>query len=176
MRLLVVLVVSCAACFPYDESNEYVPVTVRVWNGDGTALETPSAPRAPDPCDTPAPDISTCTPVATVRVRDLDADPRCYYDTKISNGEVGRVMQCPGGQMIVFERARFVGLASGGFVDACAATTYDFPQGDDCTWRTEQRISGPISGPLAFSYSESPVAGRACTLACRQHGSLDVLP
>ena len=97
-------------------------------------------------------------------------------DTKIRNGEIGRLMQCPGGHLVVFDRGMFVGLSSGEYVNACASSTYDFPQGDDCTWRTEQRIAGSTSGPLAYSYSESPVAGRDCTLSCRAHATLDVLP
>lgn len=179
MRFVAASIVLCAACFPYDEGSEYVRVTVPVYQGGaevsvsgGRAL---AGPAAPDPCDAPAPDIATCTPIASVRVRDVSAEPNCYYDTKIKNGEVGRLMQCPAGQLVVFDRGMFVGLSSGEYVNACASSTYDFPQGDDCTWRTEQRIAGSTNGPLAYSYSESPVAGRDCTLACRAHATLDVL-
>jgi len=176
-----------------------VPVRVRVYDGEGavsTIARTPSAdpslgiravPPSADPCDAARPDIAGCTPVASVRVRDLEREPNCYYDTKVTEGEVGRLMQCPGGQMIVFERATFAGPNANGFVNTCTTSTYDLPQGDACTWRTEQRIfgelrrpafggsaEGPTSGPLTFSYVESPVAGRDCTLACRQHAVLDV--
>jgi len=170
MRALAV--VFLAACCPWNEGSEYVPVTVAVYRAP--TLET-APPAPPGVCDRGAPDIATCTPVATVRVRGLALDPRCYYDNKVTNGEVGRVMQCPSGTMVVFERAAFVGGA-GGWVDACTASTYDFPQGDRCTWRTEQRIEGSLSGSLTYSYVESPVAGHDCTLACRATASLDVMP
>ncbi|HEY1959443.1 MAG TPA: hypothetical protein VGH28_27720 [Polyangiaceae bacterium] len=176
MRLLALAVVACAACCPYENAGyEWVPVRVRVYNGEAAVATVAQRSPSADPCDAPRPDIATCTPVATVRVRDLERDPRCYYDTKVTEGEIGRLMQCPSGQMIVFERASFVGPRAGGFVDACTTSTYDLPQGDSCTWRTEQRIQGSLSTGLTFSYVESPVAGRECTLACRQRGSLDVL-
>jgi hypothetical protein len=182
MRALAVVFV--AACCPWYEGSEYVPVRVAVYSGPAEATITGGPPAAPSPCDRATPDISTCTPVATVRVRGLSLDPRCFYDNKVSDGEIGRVMQCPGETMVVFEHARFVGEGlpgSGlrpdgvGFVDACAATTYDFPQGDNCTWRTEQRIEGPLSGPMTYSYTEAPVGGADCTLACRTTASLDVV-
>ena len=196
---------ACASCFPYDASSEFVPVTVRVYNGEAEAVAARARPSVADPCDATPPDVATCTPVATVRVRDLERDPNCYYDTKVTNGEVGRVMQCGARSIVVFETATFVGAPStpSGFVDACTSSTYDFPQGDECTWRTEQRIVGSLDGPLTFSYAESPIAwsaasgrdgawsaaarregavsvggdgaGRACTLACRQHAALDVV-
>ncbi len=190
MRLLgaVGFAVACAACFPYDASSEFVPVTVRVYNGEAETTVAARPRPSADPCDATPPDLATCTPVATVRVRDLEREPNCYYDTKVTNGEIGRVMQCGARAIVVFETATFVGAPStpSGFVDACASSTYDFAEGDDCTWRTEQRIVGSLQRPLAFSYAESPVSwsaaagreasGRACTLACRQHGTLDVMP
>lgn len=174
MRSFAAAVVLCAACCPWEGAGyEWVPVRVRVYNGEGAVSAIARAPSA-DPCDAPPPDIAGCTPVASVRVRDLEREPNCYYDTKVTEGEIGRLMQCPGGQMIVFERATFAGPSANGFVNACTTSTYDLPQGDACTWRTEQRVQGPASGPLTFSYVESPVAGRDCTLACRQHAVLDI--
>lgn len=173
MRTLAALVF-VAGCFPWANGDDYVPVTVAVYPG-GAEVAAPRPPPASGACDEPTPDISTCSPVATVRVRGLVLDPRCFYDNRVSDGEVGRVMQCPNEAMIVFERASFVGEASAGYVDACTTSAYDFPQGDDCTWRTEQRIEGPASGPLSYTYTEAPVAGRACTLACRTTATLDVV-
>jgi len=174
MRALAALVL-VAGCCPWADGNEYVPVTVAVYRG-GVETTVSQPPPTPGACDRSEPDISSCTPVATVRVRGLELDPRCYYDNKVTEGETGRVMQCGDSTMVVFDRASFVGEASNGYVDTCATSTYDFPQGDDCTWRTEQRIEGPPSGPLSYTYTEAPVAGRACTLACRTTATLDVLP
>jgi hypothetical protein len=191
MRTLAAAMVLCTSCFPWDESSEYVRVTVPVYEGPAHVTVTPRESVAPgarvypssaDPCDAPAPDIATCTPIGTVRLHDLDQDPRCYYDTKVTDGEIGGVLQCPNGRALaVFDHAIFAGEAQGGYLDVCQTTTYDFPQGDDCRWRTEQRIHGTLSGPMSFSYVESPVGwpadgdGRACTLACRAHATLDVV-
>lgn len=178
------LVLASTACFDagYDE---FVPVRVPVYTGPGTAVAVPGV-AAPshdvepsethqDPCDAPPPSITTCTAVAYVRMGPVTSDPNCYIDTKVHDGEVGRLMQCPSGTIVVFEDATFVGDSADGYVNVCKSTTYDFPQGDECTWRTEQRIQGSLSGDLTFSYVEGPVAGGSCTLACRAHSTLEVI-
>jgi hypothetical protein len=181
------LVLASAACFDagYDE---FVPVRVPVYTGPGAAVAVvgtaaPSRELAPtppsdvnaDPCDAPPPSIASCTAVAYVRVGPITSDPNCYLDTKVRAGEVGRLMQCPSGAIVVFEDATFVGDSADGYVNVCKSTTYDFPEGDDCTWRTEQRIQGSVAGALSFSYVEGPVAGGSCTLACRAHSSLEII-
>jgi len=124
----------------------------------------------------PAPDIASCVPVADVRVGDVLPGERCYLDTKVHASQTGRVMQCPAaGAMIVFDGALFVGVMTNGYVDVCKTSTYDLAGGDDCTWRTEQRIHGSLSGAMGYSYSESPVVGRACTLACRATATIETL-
>jgi hypothetical protein len=166
---------ACVACCP--EAAEYVPVTVPVCDrtSDLIELRQRDVVRSADPCDQPQPDIASCTPVATIRASDIMTQPSCYLDTRIKAGDVGRVMQCQNGAIVVFEKATFVGESANGYVNVCKTTKYDFPEGDDCTWRTEQRIVGSLEHPLTFSYNEAPVAGRACTLACRAHASLDVI-
>jgi hypothetical protein len=200
MRSVVVaraLFVSClgaaGACLPI-ERDEFVPVRVPVCHDPGSAFVVQPQPgvatavmgeappvatgAAADPCDVAPPPIATCTPVAYVRVGELPSRPECFLDTQVSSGEVGRVMKCPSSWMVVFAHAAFVGQGGDDYVDVCKSTTYDFPQGDDCTWRTEQRLQGslsPSSSGLSFSYNEAPVAGRDCTLACRIHADVDVL-
>ncbi len=179
----------CGACFPAAR-DEFVPVRVPVCteqpsfvvsgSASDTLALTPSAPGEADPCDVAASSISECSGVGHVRVGDILTQPHCYLDTKVRSGEVGRLMQCPSGMMIVFENATFVGHnGADGYVNVCKSTTYDFPAkrdgGDDCTWRTEQRITGSLSGALTFAYSEGPVAGEACSLACRARSTLEVI-
>ncbi len=85
-------------------------------------------------------------------------------------------MQCPDETaLVVFDRATFVGETVNGYVNVCKTSTYDFPQGDDCTWRTEQRISGTLDRGLSYAYAEAPVAGRACTLACRARADVSLV-
>ena len=190
MRITIgTLVFACAACFPLAR-DEFVPVTVPVCQQGSESIAIATAPPSPtfvgptatsssDPCDAPPPSIALCSGVAHVRVGEITTEPNCYLDTKVRAGEVGRVMQCPSGVVVVFENATFVGDVADGYVNACKSTTYDFPQarngGDDCTWRTEQRIEGSLSGALAFSYVEGPVAGRSCTLAWRARSTLEVI-
>jgi hypothetical protein len=174
--ILLASLCACAACFPMDET-ELVRVRVPVYTGPAEVNVLPQSQRAStDPCDRAAPDISTCTPVGYVRASVLERESNCYYDNKVSTGEVGRLMQCPSNAaLIVFDTATFVGESINGYVNVCKSTTYDFPQGDDCTWRTEQRISGALDHGLAYAYSEAPVAGRACTLACRARADVGLV-
>ena len=167
-------VLACVGCF---DAEEFAPVSVPVYDHCSTAELRSADVRATDPCGSPAPDISTCTPIATVRTSNILTQPSCYLDTTFHAGESGRVLQCAGGRaVVVFEKAIFSGDLAGGDRHSCKTTSYDFPQGDSCTWRTEQRISGSMqNGVLAFSYAESPVAGRDCTLACSARASLDLL-
>ncbi|HSQ62176.1 MAG TPA: hypothetical protein VLM85_03140 [Polyangiaceae bacterium] len=181
------LVLACGGCFD-AEHEEFIPVRVpvcseavaEVTTGGAAAPSTGDVTNGPsatpgDPCDTPPPTITTCTGVGYVRVGPIRTEPNCYLDVRIRAGEVGRLMLCPSGVMVVFEGATFVGDSADGYVNVCQSTTYDFPQGDDCTWRTEQRIQGSLSGPLSFSYVEGPVAGASCTLACRAHAPLEII-
>ena len=171
----------CASCFcDYSPRSEWVRVRVPVYRGPAVVSVAQGAPigaqiatGSSDPCDRVAPDISTCHPVAYVRAGALERDPRCYLDNKVKTGSVGRLMECPGSTaLVVFDGATFVGESNGSYINVCTSSTYDFPQGDDCTWRTEQRISGAIDQTLSYAYTESPVAGRACTLACRARSDL----
>jgi hypothetical protein len=170
------LLVVCGACC---EESDFVPVTVPVYSGAamGDVRYMTPAVRSTDPCDQPPAEIANCTPLATVRASGIATQPSCYLDTTFRAGDVGRVMSCPGSKaLVVFEKAVFSGDLVNGYLHVCKTTSYDFPQGDACTWRTEQRVSGPTSGtPLSFSYTESPVAGHDCTLACTAKASLDLL-
>jgi hypothetical protein len=160
------------------DSSEYVRVTVPVCRSTDPGMEVWSRARTSDPCDAPPADIASCTPIAFVRAGQVTTQPNCYLDNQIRGGEVGRVLQCPGSRaLVVFDRATFSGELVSGYVNVCKTTSYDFPQGDNCTWRTEQRISGALESadPLSFSYTESPVAGRECTLACRAAAQLTLL-
>lgn len=151
------------------------PAQVSVSQGAPNAVQT--APTSSvDPCERPAPDISSCHPVAYVRASTLEREPNCYLDNKVKTGSVGRLMACPDSTaLVVFDGATFVGESSGGYINVCASTTYDFPEGDRCTWRTEQRISGALESGLSYAYNEAPVAGRACTLACRARTELGIV-
>jgi hypothetical protein len=171
------LFLGCATCCPLAMQDELVPITVRVDHGAVAYARAPSvdAPvtSSVDPCDMPPPDISSCVPIAYVRASQvMTDDERCYLDAKVHAAEVGRVMQCGGGSaMVVFDDAAFVGVSSNGYINVCKTTTYELPHTDNCTWRTEQRIQGTPSN-LGYSYTESPVAGRACTLSCRARATL----
>jgi hypothetical protein len=158
--------------------DEFVPVLVPVAHpgatGELASADSAIGPR--DPCDMREPDIQTCTPVATVRAGEILGDARCFYDTRVQHDDVGRVLVCPGSHaMVVFDHARFAGTWTNGALNVCAVTTYDMPEGDRCTWRTEQRIHGSLSCGLGYSYSEAPVAGQSCALACRARGVLTTL-
>jgi hypothetical protein len=177
--ILIAVLVACGGCC-LEEQTELVAVRVPVWRENATTLEVRQQQQVAssvDPCDQPAPDIASCAPVAYVRAGSVMTQPRCYLDTKVNSGDIGRVMQCPSEQVIVaFEHATFVGQSSNGYLNVCKTTTYDFPEGDNCTWRTEQRIVGQLqSRELTFSYTEGPVAGRACTLACRAQATVGVI-
>jgi hypothetical protein len=167
----------CVACFPMDEEGELVRVRVPVYGGPAeVSVVRQPALASTDACERAAPDISTCTPVAYVRASPIVTEPNCYLDAKVRSGEVGRVMQCPDETaLVVFDRATFVGETVNGYVNVCKTSTYDFPQGDDCTWRTEQRISGTLDRGLSYAYAEAPVAGRACTLACRARADVSLV-
>lgn len=176
MRFVLLAPLVCAACFPVDET-ELVRVRVPVYSGPAEVSVVQQSQRTTtDACERPAPDITDCTPVAYVRASAVERESNCFYDNKVTSGEIGRVMQCPSNAaLIVFDKATFVGESINGYVNVCKSTTYDFPQGDDCTWRTEQRISGALDRGLAYSYTEAPVAGRACTLACRARADISFL-
>ncbi len=156
-------------------SRRRLHVRSRAARGDDEPVDVgvrdvpPPADPSTDPCDMPAPDISSCVPVAYVRASEVMVDDeRCYLDAKVHAAEVGRVMQCGGGSaMVVFDDAAFVGVSSNGYVNVWKTTTYELPHTDNCTWRTEQRIHGTLPN-LGYSYTESPVTGRACTLSCRR--------
>ena len=174
----------CAGCFCEPPRSEWVRVRVPVYRGPAEvhviAQNAPNsertAPASVDPCERPAPDISSCRPVAYVRASTLEREPNCYLDNKVKTGSVGRLMECPGSTaLVVFDGATFVGESSGGYINVCASTTYDFPEGDRCTWRTEQRISGALESGLSYAYNEAPVAGRSCTLACRARTELGIV-
>jgi hypothetical protein len=168
----------CASCFcDYSPRSEWVRVRVPVYRGPATVSFVPqTAPTSVDPCERAAPDISTCHPVGYVRASTLEREPNCYLDNKVTTGSIGRLMECPGSTaIVVFDGATFVGESNGGYINVCTSTTYDFPEGDRCTWRTEQRISGALDQGLAYAYNEAPVAGRACTLACRARTELGLV-
>lgn len=179
MRSVVLAALALTGCFCDSPSRgEWVRVRVPVYTGPAEVSVVGQArtPATHDPCDKPTPDISTCHPVAYVRASALESEPNCYYDTKVKSGEVGRILECPDNSaLVVFDGATFVGETSGGYINACKTTTYDFPEGDRCTWRTEQRIEGSLERGLAYAYSESPVAGHACTLACRARTDLGLV-
>lgn len=191
MRSLAILVVAvCGACIPVAR-DEFIPVRVPVCTEQPSvvgmmstqtmpvAVSAPPTTSTSDPCDAAPSSISLCSGIAHVRVGDILTQPHCYLDTKVRSGEVGRLMQCPSGVVVVFENAIFAGDVADGYINTCKSTTYDFPErengGDDCTWRTEQRIVGSINDGLSFSYTEGPVAGASCSLACRAHSTLEVI-
>lgn len=164
-----ILITGC--CAPQDE---YVPVVVPVARGGELEVVSDEATVAGrDPCDMREPKIETCSPVATVRAGEILGDSRCFYDTKVHEDDIGRVLVCGDSRaLVVFDHARFAGTWAKGALNVCKTTTYDFAGGDRCTWRTEQRIHGSLACGLGYSYSESPIAGGACTLACRANGVL----
>jgi len=181
MRIAVLACLMLAAC-----EDEYVPVVVPVARVGGAIVSTSERDDAIvasiDPCDMHEPNIERCTPIATVRAGAVLGDGRCFYDTKVQKDDVGRILSCPNHRaLVVFDRARdaggarFVGTYSRGALNVCATSTYDFPQGDGCTWHTEQRITGSLACGFGYSYSESPVAGKSCTLACSARGKLAAL-
>lgn len=186
MRFALLFPLVCAGCFCEPPRSEWVRVRVPVYRGPAqvsviagsgpVAQPPPVAPASMDPCERPAPDISSCHPVAYVRASTLEREPNCYLDNKVTTGSVGRLMECPNSTaLVVFDGATFVGESNGGYINVCASTTYDFPEGDRCTWRTEQRISGALESGLSYAYNEAPVAGRACTLACRARTELGIV-
>ena len=185
MRFAVLFTLVCAGCFCDPPRSEWVRVRVPVYRGPAQVIvvqgqaqpvQQAATPASVDPCERPAPDISSCHPVAYVRASTLEREPNCYLDNKVKTGSVGRLMECPNATaLVVFDGATFVGESSGGYINVCASTTYDFPEGDRCTWRTEQRISGALEQGLSYAYNESPVAGRACTLACRARTELGLV-
>ena len=174
----------CAGCFCDPPRSEWVRVRVPVYRGpaqvsvigQSAPIEAQTAPTSVDPCERPAPDITTCHAVAYVRASRLEREPNCYLDNKVQTGSVGRLMACPNSTaLVVFDGATFVGESNGGYINVCTSTTYDFPEGDRCTWRTEQRISGSLDQGLSYAYNEAPVAGGACTLACRARTELGLV-
>ena len=189
MRFALLFPLVCAGCFCDPPRSEWVRVRVPVYTGPAQVSVSQGAPNAVqtapvslassgsvDPCERPAPDISSCHPVAYVRASTLEREPNCYLDNKVKTGSIGRLMACPDSTaLVVFDGATFVGESSGGYINVCASTTYDFPEGDRCTWRTEQRISGALESGLSYAYNEAPVAGRACTLACRARTELGIV-
>jgi hypothetical protein len=179
MRFALLFPLVCVGCFCEQPRSEWVRVRVPVYRGPASVsiiAQAPSAPASVDPCERAAPDISSCHPVAYVRASTLEREPNCYLDNKVNTGSVGRLMECPNSTaLVVFDGATFVGESNGGYINVCASTTYDFPEGDRCTWRTEQRISGALGQGLSYAYNEAPVAGRACTLACRARTELGLV-
>jgi hypothetical protein len=181
MRFASLFALVCAGCFCEPTQSEWVRVRVPVYRGPAQVSivgqrAQPVSTASTDLCERPAPDISSCHPVAYVRAGALEREPNCYLDNKVKTGSVGRLMECPSGTaLVVFDGATFVGESSGGYINVCASTTYDFPEGDRCTWRTEQRISGALEQGLSYAYNEAPVAGRACTLACRARTELGLV-
>ncbi len=177
MRFLVIAFVTGCCASPY----EYVPVVVAVAHPSTLSVadsvgDDEAAIVSRDPCDMREPNIATCSPVATVRAGEILGDARCFYDTRVQEDDVGRVLKCGASRaMIVFEHARFTGTFAKGALNVCATTTYDFASGDRCTWRSEQRIHGSLACGLGYSYSESPVAGESCTLACQARGVLTAI-
>ncbi len=104
------------------------------------------------------------------------SSPSCVVDTQIKDGDVGKLMNCPGGSSYVqFADAMFGGTFDGVNVNVCMKTEYPFSDG--CTWQTMQRISGRSDTAMHFSYSERAITGHNCSPApCRANAEIYVTP
>jgi hypothetical protein len=137
------------------------------------ALPQPErAPRLPA-CTAPA-NLGGCDEIAKVRVGRISlSSSTCTVDLKVSTGEIGRVMRCPSGAVVVFDQITYGGSFDGRSLDACVVTRFPFEDG--CTWQSLQRVRGTRDA-LTLDYSERPVSGTGCaSSACTATADLDWL-
>lgn len=105
--------------------------------------------------------------------------PTCAVDVRIAVGEEGTLSwdcgsPAGGGAEVRFARATFRGRVSGGELDACTTSQFDWT--DRCVWISEQFVEGPVQrGPLRLSYAEAPLSGGACQVPCQATGTFEIL-
>lgn len=105
-----------------------------------------------------------CT--ANLAVGVVNAPGTCTIDERVSGQSAVLVYPCAGGAaQAAFGESVFTGSVTGNVVDLSIETT--FPFSDGCQWRSKQRITGTLGGPLAYSYEEQPEPGQSgCTNGC----------
>lgn len=102
------------------------------------------------------------------------SSPTCFVDMHIATGDIGRLMRCASGAVVVFGGVTFAGTTDGTSVDACVRTA--FPFSDGCTWQSMQRIHGRFDEAVELTYGEHPTNGRACaSSSCRARAPIDVI-
>jgi len=111
--------------------------------------------------------------MAKLRVGRVQLSSRtCFVDSKVHEGDQGRLLRCPSGAVAVFSRYSFAGRWGEEGVDTCLRT--QFPFSDGCTWETMQRVRG---GPsvLEFTYIEHPLSGNSCaSSSCTARADVEV--
>jgi hypothetical protein len=168
------LAVVLCACSPGSEATvvEIPPVSLPTPPPASAAPAPP--PRAPlGACEAP-PDLGGCAEVARVRVGSISlSSSSCWVDLHVAVGDVGRVMRCRSGAVVVFDEVRFGGSFDGRALDACVRTR--FPFSDGCTWESTQRVRG-TGRSFELTYEEAPVEGHGCApSSCRASAPLDVV-
>lgn len=139
---------------------------------EGTLAPPRPAPRARS-CAAPA-DLAGCDAIGTVRVGPIAlSSSTCVVDLRVRTGDVGRIMRCPSGAAVVFDRVTYGGTYDGARLDACVTTR--FPFDDGCMWQSTQRLHGRRDD-LRIEYAEHPISGHGCeTSACTATATLEML-
>ena len=130
---------------------------------------------APVPACTAPQDLGGCDEIARVRVGGVSlSSSTCRVDLRVATGDIGRVMRCPSGAVVVFDRVKYGGTYDGTTLDACVITQYRFMDG--CVWQSLQRVHGRRDG-LALDYTEKPQPGAGCApaAACTARAELQVI-
>ena len=174
-----------AACSP-SASSTVVEIAPPEPLPQPTATATVALPqvqaRPLAACEAPA-NLAGCTEMARLRVGRVDvSSPTCFVDTKVHQGDEGRLLRCPTGAVAVFSRVSFAGPwgetgvdrqgRSLSAIDTCLRT--QFPFSDGCTWETMQRMHGGPSS-IEYTYAERPITGGRCApSSCRARADVEV--
>jgi len=103
------------------------------------------------------------------------SSPTCFVDTPEKDASATVSYPCDGGAFsFTLGHVTFSGRVENGIMYASAMTRYQFEPYDDCTWESHQGVTGPIAGPLIFTYQENPVKGESdCASPCTAAGRVE---
>lgn len=90
----------------------------------------------------------------------------CFVDVPFKDGDQGQLnFACGQGPATLdFPGGSFVGTSDSCNVNLTRITQYPFSDG--CIWETKQTVVGKLDGQLVYKYTEKPVKGSNCAMAC----------
>ena len=140
-------------------------------------LDAAAQPDVGAASDLGASDLSAQRPMCPLglTLSSIDKTSTCFVDAPRRGSQTTTTYPCEGGGLsFKLGRHVFHGSVDNGSITARATSTFRFE--DDCTWISEQAISGSLAdGRLAYHYTERPDDGQSgCASSCRATGSVNV--